>query len=78
MAKPKTKTKAQSVNEYAKRNYDDIRLQVKKGDKEILRTHAESKGESLSAFIKRAVYATMEIDKTEAELRAMLEQREPD
>jgi uncharacterized protein (DUF1778 family) len=59
-----------------KERYDRIQLVVDKGEREKLSAHAEIKGESLSAFIKRAVYATMEIDKAEAELRAMLEQRE--
>lgn len=62
MARPKTKTTAQSKNEYAKRAYDDVRLQVKKGKKEIIRAHAEARGESVNGFINRAIDQTMEQD----------------
>ncbi len=51
MARPKTKTSAQIHNNYAKKAYDDIRLQVKKGCKEIIRSHAESMGLTLQGYI---------------------------
>jgi len=59
MARPKTKTKAQSVNEYAKRNYDDIRLQVKKGGKDLIRVHAERQGLTVQGYIKAIISADM-------------------
>lgn len=62
MPRPKTKTNAQIKNDYAKRNYDDIRLQVKKGKKEIIRAHAEEQGESLNGFINRAIDTQMAWD----------------
>lgn len=62
MPKVKTKTNAQIKNDYAKKAYDDIRLQVKKGQKEQIRSHAEKQGESLNGFIKRAIDETMERD----------------
>ena len=37
MPRPKTKTTAEIKNDYAKKAYDDVRLQVKKGRKEIIR-----------------------------------------
>lgn len=53
MARPKTKTNAQIKNDYAKKAYDDIRLQVKRGQKEPLREYALSKGfDSLQGYIK--------------------------
>lgn len=63
MARPKTKTNAQIKNDYAKKAYDDVRLQVKKGKKEIIRAHAEARGESVNGFINRAISETMERDK---------------
>lgn len=62
MARPKTKTTAQIKNDYAKKAYDDIRLQVKKGRKEVIKAHAEGRGESVNGFINRAISETMERD----------------
>jgi len=62
MARPKTKTTAQSKNEYAKKAYDDVRLQVKKGKKEVIQAHAAARGESVNGFINRAISEAMERD----------------
>lgn len=55
MARPKIKTNAQIKNDYAKKAYDDIRLQVKKGQKDVIRQHAESKGLSLNGYINKLI-----------------------
>ena len=60
MARPKTKTNAQIKNDYAKKTYDDIRLQVKKGEKDIIKAYAESKGMSLNGFINQAIKEAMQ------------------
>ena len=62
MARPKTKTTAQIKNDYAKKAYDDVRLQVKKGKKDIIKAHSEARGESVNGFINRAIDETMERD----------------
>ncbi len=62
MARPKMKTNAQIKNDYAKKAYDDVRLQVKKGKKELIRAHAEAHGESVNGFINRAIQETIERD----------------
>ena len=62
MARPKTKTNAQIKNDYARKAYDDVRLQVKKGKKEIIKAHADARGESVNGFINRAISETMERD----------------
>ncbi len=67
MARPKTKTNAQIKNDYARKAYDDVRLQVKKGRKEIIKAHAEARGESVNGFINRAISETMDRDKAEQE-----------
>lgn len=46
-------------------NYDRINLTVTKGQKEEIKAHAESKGESVNSFINRAIKQTMETDKKE-------------
>lgn len=60
MARPKTKTATQSKNDYAKKAYDDIRLQVKKGQKEIIRAYAEAHGMSLQGYINNLIQKDME------------------
>lgn len=59
MPRAKTKTNAQIKNDYAKKAYDDIRLQVKKGQKDIIRQRAESRGMSLNGYINALIEADM-------------------
>lgn len=54
------KTSAAVKNKWNKENYDRIEIIVSKGKKEIIKAHAESKGESVNAFINRAIDETME------------------
>ena len=56
----KASTKAQ--NKYINKKYDRINLVVEKGKKDILKAHAEEKGESVNAFINRAINETMKMD----------------
>ncbi len=50
-----TKTQAELKNAYAKKAYDDVRLQVKKGTKQTLQRAAEGKGLKLQGYIKAAL-----------------------
>ena len=54
------KTSAAVKNKWNKENYDRIETVVPKGKKEIIKAHAESRGESVNAFINRAIDETME------------------
>lgn len=58
-----TKAQQKAVNKYMAANYDRINLTVPKGQKEEIKAHAESKGESVNSFINRAIKQTMESDK---------------
>lgn len=49
------KTSATSINKYMAKAYDRINLTVYKGDKDEIRQHAERQGESVNAFIQRAI-----------------------
>ncbi len=40
---------------YNLKAYDRIELKVKKGEKDSIKAHAEKQGESLNAFINRAI-----------------------
>lgn len=50
-------------NEFNKNAYDRINLIVPKGEKEIIKAHADKTGESVNGFINRAIDETMERDK---------------
>ena len=48
---------------YNAKAYDEIKLRVKKGEKEIIKAHAEKyDGGSVNAFIQRAIAETIERD----------------
>lgn len=51
------------VNRYVKENYDRINLTVPKGQKDRIQEHARQHGESVNAFIFRAINETIEKDK---------------
>ena len=54
-----SKAQQKAVNKYVKNNYDRINVTFPKGKKEMLKSHAEKHGESVNAFIVRAVNETM-------------------
>ena len=54
--------KAKWQNDYIARTYDRVNLTISKGQKETIKAHAEAQGESLNAFINRAITETMERD----------------
>ena len=59
--------KAKWQNDYIARTYDRVNLTIPKGQKETIKAHAEAQGESLNAFINRAITETMEPATEEAE-----------
>lgn len=52
---PVSEAQQRAVNKYLKNNLDDIKIRVKKGEKEKLKTIAEQQGQSLNAFILTAI-----------------------
>ena len=50
-------------NEFNKNAYDRINLTVPKGEKEIIKAHADKTGESVNGFINRAINEKIERDK---------------
>ena len=62
MTVPASKAQQKAVSKYMKENYDVYQIRMKKGQKDIIKTHADSQGESINAFIGRAISETMERD----------------
>ncbi len=60
-----TKAQQRAVSKYMKENYDEIKVRTEKGKKERIKAHAESQGESVNAFINRAIDETIERDQDE-------------
>lgn len=49
-------------NKWQQENKERINLVVNKGQKDIIKNHAQAQNESLNAFINRAIMETMERD----------------
>lgn len=62
---PVSKAQQASVNKYVKANYDRINVTIPKGRKDEIKAHAATRGESVNAFITRAIDETMERDNEE-------------
>lgn len=59
---PASKAQQKAVNKYMTANYDRINLTVPKGQKDMIKLHAESKGESVNGFLQRAITETIQRD----------------
>lgn len=57
-----SKAQQKAVAKYMKNNYEEIKVRVHKGQKDIIKAHAESKGESVNGFVNRAISETMQRD----------------
>ena len=53
------KTSSASKNKWNEKAYDRINLTVPKGEKEVIKAHADKHSESVNAFINRAIKETM-------------------
>lgn len=59
---PVSKAQQKAVTKYMKQNYDEIKVRVSKGQKDVIQTHAAARGESVNGFIGRAIAEAMERD----------------
>ena len=64
---PVSKKQQACVNRYMNSHYDRINLTVSKGKQQVIKAHAEARGESTNAFINRAIDETMARDKAKDE-----------
>lgn len=59
------KTSSAVKDKYNAKAYDEIKVRVSKGQKDIIKAHADSMGESVNGFISRAIDNQMGQDKGE-------------
>ena len=62
-----TEAQKRSAEKYLQEKVEDIRIRVPKGQKDIIKAHAEAQNESVNAFINRAILETLARDKEQAE-----------
>lgn len=60
-----SKAQQKATNKWIASAYDRINLTVPKGKKDTIKAHAEARGESVNAFINRAIDETLRRDKGE-------------
>ena len=56
------RTSSAVKDRYNAKAYDEMKVRVAKGNKERIQAHAEAQGESLNAFISRAIIETIQRD----------------
>ena len=58
-----SESQRKAVAKYNAKSHDEIKVRVSKGNKDIIKAHAERNGESLNGFVNRAIDEAMERDK---------------
>lgn len=66
---PVSKAQQKAVHKYIKANYDRQEITMPKGKKDAVKAHAEAQGESVNAFINRAIDETIERDNDKVQSR---------
>lgn len=57
-----TKAQQRAVQKYVQEKYDRVVLTMQKGNRDIIKAHADCMGESVNGFINRAIVETMARD----------------
>lgn len=57
-----TEARKRANEKYLKESVEDVRIRVPKGQKAIIKAHAEQQGESMNQFVIRAIDETMKRD----------------
>lgn len=59
----KSDAQRRAVAKYNAENYERLEVRVPKGEKDLIKAHSEARGESVNAFVNRAIDEAMERDK---------------
>lgn len=62
-----SKARIEANNRYNAKAYEEIKLRVKKGEKDLIKSYAESNGKSLNGYIIDLIRADMQISAVEEE-----------
>ena len=57
-----TEARRRANEKYNAKTYEEIKVRVQKGQKEVIKAHADKQGESVNGFVKRAISETMQRD----------------
>lgn len=57
-----TEARRRANEKYNAKTYEEIKVRVHKGQKDVIKAHAESKGESVNGFVNRAIDETRQRD----------------
>lgn len=57
-----TEAQKRAAEKYLKESVEDVRIRVPKGQKAIIKAHADNQGESMNSFVIRAIDETMDRD----------------
>lgn len=57
-----TDARKRANEKYLSDSVEDVRIRVPKGQKAVIKEHAENQGESMNQFVIRAINETMERD----------------
>ena len=60
--KGQSEARRRASAKYLKETVEDVRIRVPKGQKAIIKAHADSQEESMNQFVVRAINETMERD----------------
>lgn len=61
--KGQTDARRRATAKYLKETVEDIRIRVPKGQKAVIKAHADRQQESMNQFVIRAINETMERDR---------------
>ena len=61
---PASKAQQKAVSKYMKANYDEIKIRIPKGQKEVVQAFAQERGESVNALIWQLLQEAMGVEKT--------------
>lgn len=56
---PRTNAEDRAIKKYEQEKLDHVLLRMPKGKKAVVQTHAKQRGESLNAFLNRAIDETI-------------------
>lgn len=63
-----TDARRKASAKYLKESVEDVRIRVPKGQKAVIKAHAERQGESMNQFVVRAIHEAMSNDTQRTEV----------